>query len=184
MAFTVAGSLRAVSNTGALNYLREKDTEIRTNLASYCDLATQITATDESADLAFLDHFVTLSKEKYLRQIKADCAAFDSALKPLGNFIQTVQGITDIERTQNERVLNQTVAIAGVGVSMASLAASSLSGQADKIIQSWRPVTASEAPSVTNLWLSAALILFVSIAVGGLAALITAKLVNRKGTQP
>ena len=162
-----------------LNYLRDKETEISTNLSSYCDRLTRMSTADQT-DLAFLNHFVTLTQEKYLRQIQADTAAFDSALKPLGNFIQTVQGITDIERTQNERVLNQTVAIAGVGISVASLAASSLSSQADQIVQAWRPIPKKQPPSITNLWLSAALVLFVSIAVGGLAALITSALVSRK----
>ncbi len=163
-----------------LNYLRDKETEISTNLASYGDRLTRMSLTDKQADLDFLNHFVTLTQEKYLRQIKADTAAFDSALKPLSNFIQTVQGITDIERTQNERVLNQTVAIAGVGISVASLAASSLSNQANQIVQAWRPIPKNQPPSVINLWLSAALILLVSIAVGGLAALITSALVSRK----
>ncbi|PZO21818.1 MAG: hypothetical protein DCF25_04545 [Leptolyngbya foveolarum] len=149
---------------------------------SLCDrlTLTRIKTTDEQADLDFLNNFATLTQEKYLRQIQADTAAFDSALKPLGNFIQTVQGITDIERTQNERVLNQTVAIAGVGISVASLAASSLSNQAAQIVQVWRPIPKNQPPSVSNLWLSAALILLVSIAVGGLAALITSALVSRK----
>lgn len=167
-----------------LNYLRDKEPEITTNLASYRDRLTRMATADPTADLTFLNHFETHAQEKYLRQIQADSTAFNSALKPLGNFIQTIQGITDIERTQNERVLNQTVAIAGVGVSMASLTASSLSGQADKIIQAWRPVPANQPPSVTNLWLSAALVLLVSIAIGSLAALMTAKLVNRKTAQP
>lgn len=163
-----------------LNYLRGKETEIETNLYSYCDRLARIETTNEPADLDFLNHFVTLTKNKYLRQIQADTAAFESALKPLGNFIQTVQGITDIERSHNERVLNQTVAIAGVGISVASLAAASLSNQADAIIQSWRPIPEGQPPSAVNLWLSAALILLVSIAVGGLAALITSALVHRK----
>ena len=162
-----------------LNYLRDKETEINTNLDSYCDRFTRMSTTDQT-DLAFLNHFSTHAKNKYLRQIKADIAAFESALKPLGSFIQTVQGITDIERTQNERVLNQTVAIAGVGISVASLAASSLSSQADAIIQSWRPIPENQPPSIANLWLSFALVLLVSIAVGGLAALITSALVGRK----
>lgn len=149
---------------------------------SPCDRLTRIKNTDDQADLAFLNHFVTLTQDKYLRQIQADTAAFDSALKPLGNFIQTVQGITDIERTQNERVLNQTVAIAGVGISVASLTASSLSNQATQIVQVWRPIPKNQSPSMINLWLSAALILLVSMTVGGLAALITSALVNRKKT--
>ena len=147
---------------------------------SFCDRLTRMKTTDEQADLAFLNHFVTLTNNKYLRQIQTDTAAFDSALKTLGNFLQTVQGITDIERTQNERVLNHTVGIAGVGISIASLAASSLSNQADAIIQSWRPIPENQPPSIINLWLSFALVLLVSIAVGGLAALITSALVGKK----
>lgn len=177
----LSGALLA-SNTyeEKLNFLRDKDTEISTNLASYCDRLTRMKTTDDQADLTFLDHFVTLTQEKYLRQIHADTAAFDSALKPLGNFIPTVQGITDIERTRNERVLNQTVAIGGVGISVASLAASSLSNQADKIVQAWRPIPKNQPPSMMNLWLSVALILLFSIAIGGLAALITSALVSKK----
>lgn len=162
-----------------LGFLREKEPEISTNLISYCDRLARMKITDDQADLAFLNHFVTLTKDKYLRQIQADTAAFESALKTLDSFIQTVQGITDIERTHNERVLNQTVAIAGVGISVASLAASSLSNQADAIIQSWRPIPKGQPPSVLNLSLSAALIFFVSIAIGGLAALITSAFISK-----
>ena len=163
-----------------LGYLKELFTAISTNLASYRDRTARMSATDETADLVFLDRFVNLSEEKFLRQIQSDSAAFDSALKPLGNFIQTIQGITDIERTQNERVLNQTVAIAGVGISAASLAASSIGDRADSLMQAWRPVPANQPPSVTNLWLSAALVLTVSLAIGILAAWVTAVLINQK----
>lgn len=163
-----------------LSYLREQAAAISTNISSYRDRTARMSATDETADLVFLDRFVSLSEEKFLRQIQSDSAAFDSALKPLGNFIQTIQGITDIERTQNERVLNQTVAIAGVGISAASLAASSIGDRADSLMQAWRPVPADQPPSVTNLLLSAALVLTVSLVVGILAALVTKVVINQK----
>ncbi len=161
-----------------LNYLREKDPEISTNLTSYGKRVDKMREIDPSADLDVLGRFTTLAKEKYLGQIRADIAAFEGARKPLSNSIQTVQGIIDIERTQNERVLNRTVAIAGVGISAASLAASSIGDRADSLIQTWRPVPADQSPPIANLLLSATLILTVSLIVGGLAAWITAALIN------
>ncbi|MGB7248897.1 MAG: hypothetical protein WBC73_08155, partial [Phormidesmis sp.] len=94
--------------------------------------------------------------------------------------IQTVQGIIEIERTQNERVLNRTVAIAGVGISAASLAASSIGDRADSLVQAWHPAPTDQPAPVANLLLSATLILTVSLAVGILAAWITAVLIDRK----
>ncbi len=167
-----------------LNYLREKEPEISTNLTSYCKRTATMADIDASADLAFLGDLVTLTKEKYIGQIRADVAAFEGARKPLSASIQTVQGIIDIERTQNERVLNRTVAIAGVGISAASLAASSIGDRADSLVQAWRPAPAEQPAPVANLLLSATLILTVSLAVGILAAWITALLINQKANRP
>jgi hypothetical protein len=45
-----------------------------------------------------------------------------SRLTLMENTIKTVQGIIDIERTKNERTLNSTIAIAGVGLATSQLA--------------------------------------------------------------
>ncbi|NEP20154.1 MAG: hypothetical protein F6J97_25270 [Leptolyngbya sp. SIO4C1] len=162
-----------------LSYLYEQAAAIKTNINGYRDRTAKITSMDEHADLFFLDRFVALTEANYLVQIEADYAVFSSALNTLDKAIKTIQGITEIEHTQNERTLNQTVAIAGVGISVASLAASSLSDQAENIIQAWRPVPANQPTPVANFWLSAALILLLSLAIGGLAALITAAFVSK-----
>ncbi|MGB3615340.1 MAG: hypothetical protein WBA10_16220, partial [Elainellaceae cyanobacterium] len=95
---------------------------------------------DADGDLAFLQRFGDFAHHNYLSQIQVDYEALSAGLKPLDNFIRAVEGITEIEKTKNERNFNRTVAAASVGISAASLFASTYTGQAAEIIQTIRPV--------------------------------------------
>ncbi|MGB3613930.1 MAG: hypothetical protein WBA10_09065, partial [Elainellaceae cyanobacterium] len=96
-----------------------------------------------------------------------------AGLKPLDNFIRAVEGITEIEKTKNERNFNRTVAAASVGISAASIFASTYTGQAAEIIQTIRPVPANSPTPSLNIWLTFGSAFIFSILVGVFSAALT-----------
>lgn len=96
-----------------------------------------------------------------------------AGLKPLETFIKTIEGIIEIEKTKNERTLNQTVAIASVGISTASLAAATLTEQAEGIVKGILPVPANFPTPALNYWASFGLAFLLSVVIGVGSAAIT-----------
>lgn len=104
-------------------------------------------------DLIFLDKFSELTEKKYSQQIDKDYASLSPGLRLLENLINTIRGIVEIEQTQiNSRIETQNrnfqnlVAVAGVGISTASLAAT---GIAPLIQQITTPPT-NQPTKITN----------------------------------
>ena len=127
----------------------------------------------DSSDFAFLEKFGELAASRYLTQIKSDCQSLNAGLKPLENFIKTVEGIIEIEKTKNERTLNRTVAIASVGISTATLAASTFTNSAQGIVDGFLPVPPSQPRPTLNLWVSSGLAFLLSLGIGLIGAGIT-----------
>ena len=164
----------------ALGVLQEQQTTIEININSYLDRVENIRERDSNSNIDFLNKFSDSANDK-LNQIKTDYQSLNSGLKPLENFIKTVEGIIEIERTKNERTLNKTVAIASVGISTASLAASTFSGeQAQGIIQSILPVPAQQRTPAKTILLSFGLAFFMSLFIGVISAKITWCILNKK----
>jgi hypothetical protein len=163
-----------------LGLLREQQSTIEINLKNYQERVQIMTERDASTNLDFMAKFTDEATYK-LNQIKTDYHSLNSGLKPLENFIKTVEGIIAIEKTKNERTLNKTVAIASVGISTASLAASTFSfDQAKGIVQSKLPVPANQPTPPINLWLSFGLAFLLSLVIGVLSAAITGLILNKK----
>lgn len=162
-----------------LSNLQGQLTTIDINTQNYKSRIESLRKRDAQADLKFLDRFSAYATEVCLAQITTDNAAFSAGLKPLETFIKTVQGITDIEKAKNDRTFNQTVAIATVGVSTASLAASTLSNQADTIVKTLLPVAKDQPTPPLNAWVNFGLPFLLSVAIGLLGAGITWLWLNR-----
>ena len=165
----------------SLGYLKEEATTIAVNTTNYNACVEELKKLDPASQLDFLRRFGEFAVDHCLAQIKTDDEAFSAGLKPLENFIKTIQGITDIEKTKNDRTFNRTVAIASVGISTASLAASTFGSQSEKIVQGWRPVPANQPTPALSLWLSFLLAFALSVAIGLAGALVTWLFLGKSG---
>ncbi|HEY9600512.1 MAG TPA: hypothetical protein V6C85_02815, partial [Allocoleopsis sp.] len=153
---------------------------IEINAKNYENRVQVLAQFDANSDLTFLEGFSELAIEKYLNHIQTDYQILSAGLKPLETFIKTIEGIIGIEKTKNERTLNQTVAIASVGISTASLAASTLNQQAEGIVKGIFPVPANHPTPALNYWSSFGLAFLLSAFIGIASAGITWRML-RKG---
>jgi hypothetical protein len=156
-----------------LGYLQEKATTIEVNAKNYQHCVQAIAQLDPNGDLTFLERFGEFATQKYLSHVQTDYQALSAGLKPLENFIKTIAGIIEIEKTKNERTLNQTVAIASVGISTASLAASALTEQAEGIVKSILPVPVNQPTPALNHWTNFSLTFGLSLLIGIVSAVIS-----------
>ncbi|MGK7877328.1 MAG: hypothetical protein AB4426_29730 [Xenococcaceae cyanobacterium] len=162
-----------------LGYLQEHYSTIEVNIGNYQNRVQVLAKQDPNSDLAFLERFEGLATGKYLTQINTDYKALSAGLKPLENFIKTMEGIIEIEKAKNERILSRTVAIASVGIGTASITASTLSWHAEKIVNSILTVPANQATPPRNLWTSFGLVFLLSLVTGLLGAVITWRFLSR-----
>ncbi|NEO30713.1 MAG: hypothetical protein F6K36_09825 [Symploca sp. SIO3C6] len=158
-----------------LVYLHDQLSTIEINVKNYQSLTQVMAETDANSDIVFLQRFGEFAQDKYLNQIKTDYQTLNAGLKSLDNFIKTIEGIINIEKTKNERTLNKTVAIASVGISTASLAASTITEQAEDIAKTIPFIPRSQI----NLG-AFGLSFFLSVLIGLLFAAITLLLLKKK----
>lgn len=156
-----------------LGYLQEQATTIEVNAKNYERRVQAIAQLDPNSNLAFLEGFGEFARDKYLSHVQTDYQALSAGLKPLENLIKTIGGIIEIERTKNERTLNKTVAIASVGISTASLAASALTEQAEGMVKGILPVPPNQPTPALNYWVSFSLTFGLSVFIGVVSAAIT-----------
>ena len=108
-----------------LGDFQKQQVNIEINTDNYRERFDKMCDRDPTCNLEFLEKFGESAEDK-VQQIVMDSKALSAGVQPLNSFIQTVEGIIEIERTKNERILNNTIAIAGGGISFASLVASSI----------------------------------------------------------
>lgn len=108
-----------------LGDFQKQQVNIEINAKNYRERFAKMRDRDATCNLEFLDKFGEAANDK-VQQIIMDNKSLSAGVQPLNSFIQTVEGIIEIERTKNERILNDTIAIAGVGISIASLVASTI----------------------------------------------------------
>ena len=80
-------------------------------------------------DLAPFQEFITTARERYQQQISMDYEGLSSVLTILENLTRTIDTLVNIERTRAENRLNNTIAIAGLGLAASSSVASLVSTQ-------------------------------------------------------
>jgi hypothetical protein len=164
----------------SLTYLQEHALNLEINLKNYQKRVQSIAKQDANSDLSFLETFGDFAREKYLNQINTDYQLLSAGSKLLENSIKSITGITEIERTKNERIFNQTIAIASVGISTASLAATTITNQAEGIIKTILPVPASQPTPAVNLWASFGLSFLLSVGIGLFSAGLTWLFLNKR----
>jgi len=117
--------------TIALNYLENQRRTIQVNRENYKsrlkEMSTKYTGSnlDTGSNLEFLKKFSDgdIYAQKYQRQIDADYESLSPGLTLLENLNSTIQGIIDLEQTKSDRALDNTIAIASVGLAISGLTA-------------------------------------------------------------
>lgn len=114
----------------ALNYLENQGRTIEVNLKNYEDRIHDMIRKYPGSDLEVIAKFNSeIQGKKYHRQVTSDCQNFQPGLTLLENLNSTIQGIIDIEQTKSDRALDDTIAIAGIGLSISGLTATAISLQ-------------------------------------------------------
>jgi len=166
---TTALSLFA-SYSEQISYLEEHQHTIETNLTNYRDRLETMQREDPAADLRFLREFATYGREKYLKQLSSDYRGLSAGLRLLENTISAIAGISQLEQSKRDRRLNQTIAIAGVGVGTASATASLINPVTTHLLNGDAPTPTASPSQIFGLSL------FLSLGIGCIAALIAALL--------
>jgi len=114
-----------------ISRLAEKENTIKTNLKNYDKRLKTIGEKMGSGGEAFkfMKSFSDFAQERYVWQVEADNRSLSAELRLLENAIQTIEGISEIERAKSDRALNVTIAAAGVGIATSGVAASVYAGQ-------------------------------------------------------
>ncbi|HLO89403.1 MAG TPA: hypothetical protein VK203_30950 [Nostocaceae cyanobacterium] len=117
--------------TIALNYLENHNRTIQLNLENYKIRLTEIEKKYPGCDLEFLKTFSDgeVYAQKYQRQVEADLSNLTPGLTLLENLNNTIQGIIDLEQAKRDRTLNNTIAIAGIGLATSQIASSAILAQ-------------------------------------------------------
>ena len=76
-----------------------------------------------------LEEFSKVAKDKYQVQLEKDYLSLNPGLVILENVTATIRGMVEIEEAQRDRNLNNTVAIAGVGLATSQIASSIIVAQ-------------------------------------------------------
>jgi hypothetical protein len=114
-----------------ISRLEEQENTIKTNLKNYEKRLGTINEKmgNDRTDFKFMENFSIFATEKYVCQVEADNRSLSGGLRLLENAIQTIEGISEIERAKSDRALNVTIAAAGVGIATSGVAASVYAGQ-------------------------------------------------------
>ncbi|HEY9799620.1 MAG TPA: hypothetical protein V6D25_04620 [Leptolyngbyaceae cyanobacterium] len=117
--------------TNNLTYLDDQRRTINVNIENYQKRYLEITKLDSHSDWQFLETFSNYAQEKFLGQIETDQANFSPGLTLMENYIKTVQGIIEIERTKGDRNLENLIGSVGIGLAVSQISSSILVVQYD-----------------------------------------------------
>ncbi|MEQ9667357.1 MAG: hypothetical protein RLO19_03265 [Coleofasciculus sp. G2-EDA-02] len=114
----------------ALNALQNQSRTLTINLENYHYRLEAMQKKYRGSDLTVLKEFSSeLYAQKYQRQVASDCENFQPGLTLLENLNSTLQGIIDVEQTKSDRALDNTIALAGIGLAISGLTATAISVQ-------------------------------------------------------
>ncbi|MUG92357.1 hypothetical protein F7734_07770 [Scytonema sp. UIC 10036] len=111
--------------TIALNYLENQRRTIKVNLGNYKYRLDAMLKKYPGSNLDCLKFFSDsdIYAQKYQRQIEADYENLSPGFTLLENLNSTIQGIINLEQTKSDRALDNTIAIASVGLAISGLTA-------------------------------------------------------------
>jgi hypothetical protein len=153
-----------------LNRLELQSQTIDINLYNYKKSLSRLTKKASQlgdSNLDFLKDFIDIVDKKYLIQLNKDHASLRPGLTVRETLTETLTGFVQIEQTEQDRRIEDTIAIVGVGVGTASVVASAVSPLVESITQ--RPSKdANNRPLPANGWLNFGVAFIISIAMGAL----------------
>jgi hypothetical protein len=114
-----------------ISRLEEKENTIQTNLKNYDKRLKTIGEKMGSGPKAFkfMKSFSDFAQERYVWQVEADNRSLSAELRLLENAIQTIEGISEIERAKSDRALNVTIGAVGAGIGISGVYASTYATQ-------------------------------------------------------
>ncbi|MDJ0733098.1 MAG: hypothetical protein QNJ47_03280 [Nostocaceae cyanobacterium] len=117
--------------TIALNYLENQNRTIELNLGNYQSRLDAMEKKYPGSDLNFLKIFSEsdIYAQKYQRQVQSDTITLTPGLTLLQNLNSTIEGIITLEQTKSDRQLNNSIAIAGVGLATSQVASAVILAQ-------------------------------------------------------
>lgn len=107
-----------------INLLKIQQHTVKINLDNY-----QIQCAKYLPTANWLQEFSEIVEKKYQVQLEQDYLTLSTGLAILENTTNTIRGMVEIEQTQRDRHLNNTVAIAGVGLATSQIASSIMIAQ-------------------------------------------------------
>jgi hypothetical protein len=105
-----------------LTALEVQGQTLQVNLGNYNKRIKTIAKLDPNSQLEFLHIFSTHATEKYQPQLESDFLSLQPGLRLPENTIRTIAGISQLEQSKRDRRLNQTIAIAGIGLATSQIA--------------------------------------------------------------
>ena len=142
----------------------------------------RLTDFQAASDLEFLKQFGDDVERRYLLQVQSDYESFSPGLTLLGDLINSIRGVTEIDQAERDRNFQEIVAIFGVGLAAGALAASSAEqfpGMSDpKEVVEYPVRSVLSQLGVSEPWLPPAISATVSVGIGLIAAFLTAFIIK------
>jgi hypothetical protein len=115
--------------TNLLSLLNSQSLTIRVNLLNYQNRLEKIKQKNSNSDIDFLMKFANEFAAKNQTQIEMDYANLSHGLTLIENLISTIKGTVEIYQANRDRSLNNTIAIAGIGLATSQIASSVIVAQ-------------------------------------------------------
>lgn len=112
-----------------LSLLNSQGSTIRVNLENYQKRLEILRKTTDESNIDFLVNFAKVFASKRQAQIETDYASLNPGLTLIENLISTIKGTIEIYQADRDRKLNNTVAIAGIGLATSQIASSVIVAQ-------------------------------------------------------
>jgi molecular chaperone GrpE (heat shock protein) len=169
-----------------LSYLNTQKRTIEVNLLNYRRrldrIKQRLTDFQAASELEFLKQFGDNVERRYLLQVQSDYESFSPGLTLLGDLINSIRGVTEIDQAERDRNFQEIVAIFGVGLAAGALAASSAEqfpGMSDsKEVVKYPVGSALSQLGVSEAWLPPAILATVSLGITVIFALLTALVIK------
>ncbi|WP_333143551.1 hypothetical protein [Microcoleus sp. B13-B6] len=168
-----------------LSYLKIQLTTIETQLQNHRLLIDHIETQGQPFGKTNLDgirEFNKVVENRHIKQVEQDYASLRPGLEALENLLHPIQSLVDLEEGERDRRLENWIAVIGIGMGTASIAASAIANFVEKIRQPQTietiPPSKSPTPSTpqtlplspwSNFWFA----FLISIAIGSAFSLLT-----------
>jgi molecular chaperone GrpE (heat shock protein) len=184
---TLVNAQNTLSNYSInLSYLNTQKRTIEVNLLNYRRrldrIKQRLTDFQAASELEFLKQFGDDVERRYLLQVQSDYESFSPGLTLLGDLINSIRGVTEIDQAERDRNFQEIVAIFGVGLAAGALAASSAEqfpGMSDsKEVVEYPVRSVLSQLGVSEIWLPPAILATVSLSITVIFALLTALVIK------